>query len=156
MSGCRLLKMGRCLEWLLWGMVGCFQVDSPSLEGKRWRLVTFKDLHILDSTSSGSHVLLSTLSRKVGALGRTVISRSQRVENRMIIELSAHSIWLLVGSLLFCIQYFQCGEFFGACLKVVWEVRTKKIPYWFIQGQTHCGMPRVAKNEFGPQWTEIG
>ena len=31
----------------------------------------------------------------------------------------------------------------------------KNIVYWFIENQPHFGMPRGAKNEFGPQRTNI-
>ena len=31
----------------------------------------------------------------------------------------------------------------------------KNILYWFIEGQTHVGMPRGPKNEFDPLCTEI-
>ena len=32
---------------------------------------------------------------------------------------------------------------------------TKIILYWLSEGQTHFGMPRGAKMEFGPQGTKI-
>lgn len=53
--------------------------------------------------------------------------------------LSLNAIWLLVGSWLVWVHFWRwlCGG-------------------QFVEGQTHIGMSRGAKNELGPQWTENG
>ena len=50
-----------------------------------------------------------------------------------------HDFWFGVGC--FCIQHLPSS----VNVEVVMEVWTKDILYWFIEGQTHIGMPRGAK-----------
>jgi hypothetical protein len=53
------------------------------------------------------------------------------------LELSFNSLWLLVGSWLFCLQNFSCLVSFWCMRGGSVEVWTKKILYRFMKGQTH-------------------
>ena len=63
----------------------------------------------------------------------------------LILEISCDSKGLLVGSWLFCVQHLPCSVSLPFMLGGSVEVWTKNILCWFIEGQTHFGMPRGAR-----------
>ena len=70
---------------------------------------------------------------------------------KFTIELFFNIKGLFVGSWLYAyINTFNVPSFrcmLGGSHAEVW---IKNIRYWFIEGQTHFGMPKKSQNEFGP------